>query len=208
MTDNEELKSGESADDDGAMSLIEHLEELRWRLIKMIAAVTVTSTISYFFVEDFIRLITSPVGKLYYMNPTEAFFAYIKVSIFVGFLFALPVVMHQVWAFTVPALTQNERQAGIYLVPSSLLFFFLGLAFSYFLVLPVGIRFFMGFATENLQPLFSLGDYITFVITFLLPFGLVFELPLVILVLAKFGIIDSEYLVAKRKHVLVMSFVI
>jgi sec-independent protein translocase protein TatC len=191
-----------------AMSLLDHLQELRVRLITIILAVAVGSTVCYFYAAELVHLITAPAGKLYYMNPAEAFFSYLKVSVFAGFLVALPVVLYQLWAFIVPALTTKERLASAILVPASVILFFVGLTFSYFLVLPAGIKFFMGFATADLQPLFSLGEYLSFVISFLLPFGFIFELPLVILVLAKLGIISSAFLSTKRKVVLVMSFVI
>ena len=194
--------------DEANMPLVDHLQELRRRLIIMIVAVAIGSTTCYFYSTELVHLITAPAGKLYYMNPAEAFFSYLKVSFFAGFLLALPVVLYQVWAFIVPALTKKERAATIILVPSSVFLFFVGLIFSYYLVLPAGIKFFMGFATDDLQPMFSLGQYLSFVISFLLPFGFIFELPLFILVLAKVGIIHSKMLVAKRKVVLVMAFVI
>lgn len=190
------------------MSLVEHLQELRRRLIIIIIAVAVGSLASYFYAAELVHYITAPAGKLYYMSPAEAFFTYLRVSFFAGFLLALPIVLYQIWAFIVPALTTKEHKASLILVPSSVLLFFIGLAFSYILVLPAGIKFFMGFATENLQPLLSLGEYLSFVISFLLPFGFIFELPLFIVVMAKFGLITSKFLSAKRKHVLVLSFVI
>ncbi|MDF2634791.1 MAG: Sec-independent protein translocase, TatC subunit [Pelosinus sp.] len=190
------------------MSLVDHLQELRRRLIIIIIAVAVGSLISYFYAAELVQYITAPAGKLYYMSPAEAFFTYVRVSFFAGFLLALPIVLYQVWAFVVPALTSKEHKASLILVPSSVLLFFTGLAFSYVLVLPAGIKFFMGFATENLQPLLSLGEYLSFVISFLLPFGFIFELPLFIIVMARFGLISSNFLTAKRKHVLVLSFVI
>ncbi|MBP2653398.1 MAG: tatC [Firmicutes bacterium] len=190
------------------MSLIDHLQELRRRLIISIAAIAVASGAAYFYAQELVHIITAPVGKMYYMNPAEAFFSYLKVSVFAGFLVASPVVLYELWAFVVPALTKRERKASFILVPASVTLFFIGLIFAYFLVLPAGIRFFMGFATEDLQPMLSLGQYLSFVISFLLPFGFVFELPLVILVLAKLGLINSAYLAGKRKHILVLSFVV
>ncbi|SMC78035.1 twin-arginine translocase subunit TatC [Sporomusa malonica] len=201
-------ESVEEQQPQGAMSLIGHLEELRRRIIVMIAAIGVGSLICYFYAAEISGLITAPAGKLYYMNPAEAFFTYLKVSFFAGFLLALPVVMYQLWSFIMPAMTNNERTAGIFLVPASIILFFVGLVFSYYLVLPAGIKFFMGFATDNLQPMFSISQYLSFVISFLLPFGFIFELPLFILVMAKVGIIGSSFLAAKRKMVLVLSFVI
>lgn len=193
---------------DPQMSLVDHLQEFRKRLLIAIVAVVVGSTISYFYASELVQYITAPAGKLYYMSPAEAFFTYLRVSFFTGFLLALPIVLYQIWAFILPALSNNERMASFILVPSSVVLFFLGLAFSYTLVLPAGIRFFMGFATDNLQPMLSLGQYLSFVISFLLPFGFIFELPLFIIVMAKLGIISSEFLTSKRKHLWVLSFVV
>ena len=207
MTPQDELQPEENSKG-GEMSLIDHLQELRRRLIISIVVVLFTSSGCYFYAAELVHLITAPAGKLYYMNPAEAFFAYLKVSFFAGFLLALPVVLYQTWAFVVPALSKQERKTSVFLVPASVALVFIGLTFSYVLVLPAGIKFFMGFATEDLQPLFSLGEYLSFVISFLLPFGFVFELPLFILVAAKVGLISSRFLIAKRKMVLVLSFVI
>ncbi len=207
-TDHDAQNEQEEQLNAGEMSLVGHLEELRRRIIICLVVIGISSAVSYCYAQELVHFITAPAGKLYYMNPAEAFFTYLKVSVFAGFLVSLPVVLYQVWAFVVPALTNNERTAVGLLVPASVLLFFVGLAFSYYLVLPAGIKFFMGFATEDLQPLFSLGQYLSFVLSFLLPFGFVFELPLFILVLAKLGFISSGFLVLKRKIVLVLSFII
>lgn len=201
------VPDGSDASSPELMSLVDHLQELRQRLIKIMITVVVAASCCYYFAADLIALITRPVGKLYYMHPAEAFFTYMKVSFFVGFLVTLPITLYQVWAFVLPALKTNEKKAAAFLVPASVLLFTLGLAFSYFLALPAGIAFMLGFASENLQPLFSLGDYLSFVISFLLPFGFVFELPLLILVAAHFGLVGSAFLQAKRKAVLVLAFV-
>ncbi|MDD4601119.1 Sec-independent protein translocase protein TatC [bioreactor metagenome] len=190
------------------MSLVDHLQELRRRIITAVIAIAIGSCAAYFYAQDIVHFITAPAGKLYYLNPAEAFFTYLKVSFFVGFLLVLPIVLYQIWAFVVPALTTTERKTTIVLLPASVLLFFVGLAFSYYFVLPAGIKFFLGFATEDLQPMFSIGQYLSFVISFLLPFGFIFELPLFVLVLAKMGIIGSEFLKAKRKIVIVATFII
>lgn len=205
QTESEEIQTEAEI---GEMSVVEHLEELRRRLIIIIIAIAIGSTGAYFYAQELVHFITLPAGKLYYLNPAEAFFTYLKVSFFAGFLLALPIVLYQIWAFVVPALTNQERNLGIILIPSSVLLFFAGLAFSYFFVLPAGIKFFMGFATEDLQPMFSLGQYLSFVISFLIPFGFIFELPLFVLVLAKMGVIGSSFLISKRKIAIVSAFVI
>lgn len=212
MSDNPEAYESEEGQPEaaaaGEMSLVGHLEELRRRLMVALAAVAAGTVGCYFYAEELVHIITAPAGKLYYMNPAEAFFTYLKVSFFAGFLLALPVVFYQAWAFVVPALTNRERSASIFLVPVSLVLFFVGLAFSYFLVLPAAVAFFMGFATADLQPMFSIGQYLSFVVSFLLPFGFVFELPLVILVAARLGLVSSAFLAAKRKMVIVLAFVV
>ena len=194
--------------DDGSMSLVNHLEELRTRLIRSLLAVAVGSCVAYWFIEDIMHYLALPAGKLYYMQPAEAFFTYLKVAVVAGFLLALPVVFYHVWRFLLPALTKTERAALGIVVPVSVLLFFAGLAFSFFLVLPAGIRFFMGFGSEELEALFSVNKYFDFVIAFVLPFGFVFELPLVIVVLGKIGILTSEFLKKYRRVVIFLSFII
>ena len=160
-------------DDDGTMSLVAHLTELRSRLIKCLVAIGLGSCVGYYFIDEIMHYLTLPAGKLYYMQPSEAFFTYLKVAVVAGFLLA--------------ALTAKERMVLVIIVPTSVILFFSGLAFSFFLVLPAGIRFFMGFGNAELEALFSVNKYFDFVITFVLPFGFVFELPLIITILGKMG---------------------
>ncbi|WP_231036286.1 twin-arginine translocase subunit TatC [Pectinatus sottacetonis] len=192
----------------GNMTLIGHLEELRKRIIKSLIAIVAGSTICYYFIDNIMHYLTLPAGKLYYMQPTEAFFTYIKVSIFAGFLLALPIVLYQIWCFVLPALTIKEKKILLLVVPSSVLLFFCGLAFSFFLVMPAAIKFFIGFSDNNLMPLFSVSHYFTFVISFVLPFGLVFELPLIVILLAKIGLVTSKFLIKKWRIVVFLTFVI
>ncbi len=198
------------AEDDGTMSLTAHLEELRSRIIKSLLAIVFGSCVAYLFLDEITNYLTLPVGKLYYMKPGEAFFTYLKIDIAAGFLIALPIIFYHVWKFFLPALTRSERAVLGVLVPSSVALFFAGLAFSFFLILPVALKFFMGFGkeSENLETLFSFGSYFEFVILFVLPFGVVFELPLVIIVLGKLGILTSEKLGKYRRYVFFFSFVI
>lgn len=193
---------------DGSMSIIAHLTELRKRLIRSLIAIGVGSCIAYYFIEDIMHLLTGPAGKLYYMQPAEAFFTYIKVAIFVGFLIALPVVLYQIWRFVLPALIGMERYLLSVIVPVSLILFLAGIAFSFFLVLPAAVKFLVGFSTQELQPMFSIKQYFDFVIAFLLPFGFIFELPLAIVLLAKVGIVSSKFLAKQQRIVIFLTFVI
>ena len=196
------------ADDDGTMSLVAHLTELRSRLIKCLVAIGLGSCVGYYFIDEIMHYLTLPAGKLYYMQPSEAFFTYLKVAVAAGFLIALPVIFYQVWRFFLPALTRTERMVLGLIVPSSVLLFFGGLAFSFFLVLPAAVQFFMGFGNAELEALFSVDKYFDFVIWFVLPFGFVFELPLVIIILAKIGLIGSSFLRKYQRIVIFLVFVI
>jgi len=205
----DEKKSSDELDD-GTMSLTAHLEELRSRIIKSLLAVVAGSCVSYLFLDEITNYLTLPVGKLYYMRPGEAFFTYLKIDIAAGFLIALPIIFYHAWKFFLPALTKSERTVLGVLVPASVILFFVGLAFSFFLILPIALKFFMGFGeeTEQLQSMFSFASYFEFVILFVLPFGFVFELPLVIIVLGKLGILTSAKLEHYRRYVFFFSFVI
>ena len=192
---------------EGEMPLSGHLQEFRKRLIICLVAVALASGAAYNFVDDIIRFISAPAGKLYFLNPAEVFFTYIQVAVFAGVLLTLPIICYELWGFIRPALLPSERRAVFWLIPAAVLLFYGGLAFSYIAVLPAAVRFFMGFATASLQPMFSLSSYLSFFIAFLLPFGIVFELPLVLFFLAKIGLISSKFLREKRRILIVLAFV-
>jgi sec-independent protein translocase protein TatC len=198
----------EAALDDGSMSLIAHLTELRSRIIKCLVATGLGSVVGYFYIQEIMHYITLPAGKLYYMQPAEAFFTYLKVACVAGFLLALPIIFWQVWRFFLPALTTRERMVLGIVVPTSVVLFFCGLAFSFFLVLPTAVKFFMGFGGADLEAMFSVGNYFDFVLTFVLPFGFVFELPLIITILGKMGLVSSAFLGRHFRIVIFLSFVI
>ena len=192
---------------DGEMTLVEHLAELRKRLIRMLIALGAASIIGYVEIDRVMAYLVAPAGKLYYMSPAEAFFTYCKVALIVGFLIALPVICYQIWAFLKPALTRKERIAGLALVPGAVTLFYAGVVFAYVFALPMAIKFFLGFASDSLAPMLSLGGYVSFVLSFCLPFGLVFQLPIVMLALAATGSLKPEVLSGKRKYVIVFSFI-
>ena len=194
--------------DDGSMSLIAHLTELRSRIIKCLVATGLGSVVGYYYIQEIMHYITLPAGKLYYMQPAEAFFTYLKVACVAGFLLALPIIFWQVWRFFLPALTTRERMVLGIVVPTSVVLFFCGLAFSFFLVLPAGIKFFLGFGNTELEALLSVDKYFDFVIMFVLPFGFIFELPLVITILGKMGLITSAFLKKYQRIIIFLSFVV
>ncbi len=195
-------------DEAKSMSVIAHLEELRRRIIICIVAILIATAICYYYVDVIFQVLVAPAGKLYYMRPTEAFFTYMKVAFFAGFLVSSPIVLYHAWAFIIPALTKGEKKITNWLIPVAVFLFFFGILFSYYFVLPAAIKFFIGFATDELQPLFSVGQYLSFIISFLLPFGMVFELPLLAIILSKTGLITSNILIRYRKIMVLMAFVV
>ena len=182
------------------ISLVGHLSELRKRLIIMAVAVIIGTCISYYYVDFLLEILLKPAGKLYYMKPTEAFFTYMKVSIVGGLIIAAPIILHQIWLFIKPALTVREKKLSNWILPVAICLFGIGIVFSYFLVLPAAVKFFMGFATDELQPLFSIGQYMDFVLSF--------ELPLILIILGYFNLITSRFLKTKRKIFILISFII
>lgn len=195
-------------EDEKDMTVGGHLEEFRFRLIICLVAIAAASVVAYAYIDEIIALLSAPAGKLYFLNPAEVFFAYIDIAVFTGVVVTLPVWLYELWLFIAPALHPRERRAIWWLLPSAIILFYAGLAFAYYAVFPAAVKFFMGFATDSLQPMFSLQSYLSFFIAFMIPFGVVFELPLVLFFLAKLGLISSAFLKGKRKVLIVIAFVI
>lgn len=193
------------------MPFFDHLEELRWRLIKILLAVAIGTAVGFVLVTrlDVLGLLIDPItpflggGRLKYLSPTEPFFITLKLAILVGFLFAFPVVLYQIWAFFSPALMPAERRLIVPALYLGLVLFAAGVAMAYKIVLPVTLRFTMGFQTESLEQAIVIGEYMSVVIRLLLAFGIVFEMPVVILVLSALGVVTPEFLAEKRRHAIV-----
>ena len=191
-----------------SMSVVDHLSELRMRLVVAIVAIVIGTLGAYYYVEDILQILVAPAGKLYYTKPTEAFFTYMKISLVAGCIISSPIWFYQIWAFIVPALSKGEKKVTFMVVPTAVALFVVGVLFSYYLVLPIAIQFFIGFGTDELQPLFSIGQYIDFVIAFILPFGITFELPLILIALGVMGILSSNRLRQYRKMFILVAFVV
>ncbi len=184
------------------MTIIEHLEELRARLLWAVASFAVATALSLLFVERILNLLIRPVGQVVFLAPTEAFFVRLKVAALAGVFLSLPVVVYQIWRFVAVGLTRAERRYTLSLLPASVLLFVGGAAFAFFAILPVGVRFLLGYRTETLVPMISIGAYTSFATAFVLAFGLVFQLPIVILFLARLGIVTPATLAAGRRYAL------
>ena len=187
--------------------LRDHLQEFRKRLIICLVVVAIAALACYNYVDDIIALLSGPAGKLYFMNPSEVFFTYMEIALYAGILFTLPVLLYEAWAFVAPALWPEERRAVLVILPTAVILFYVGLVFAYYLVIPAAVTFFMGFATQTLQPMFSLESYLSFILALTLPFGFIFELPLIVVFLAKIGLVTGDFLKGKRKILIVIAFI-
>jgi sec-independent protein translocase protein TatC len=186
----------------------DHLDELRSRLIKSIGAVVVTSCIFYNYAGQTLDYLIRPVGQIYFTSPAEAFSARLIVTIIGGILLALPILVYQIWKFVGLALTANERKHIVFFAPLSLVFFLFGILFAHFVAIPTAIQFLMGFASDAVVPMITVKNYISFIGTMLLAFGVIFELPLILMFLTKIGIATPEFLRQKRKHAIVLNLIV
>jgi sec-independent protein translocase protein TatC len=186
------------------MTIISHLEELRRVLIISIISTTVLAVVAYFFADWILASLMEPVTKLgqkvFFTGITEAIFVKIKIAFFTGFLAALPLILWQIWSFIVPALKKNERIYFTFFVFISFISFLGGVAFGFFGVYRMGVMFLLQFAGPNLTPLLTIDKYISFTISFLLPFGIVFEFPLISYILAKLELVTYAFFAKNRRY--------
>ncbi len=193
------------------MPFLDHLEELRWRMLYIVIAIAIGAGIGFWLVMqyDVLGLLIDPIkpflgsSKLKYLSPTDPFFVTFKLGILVGFLLASPVVIYQVWSFFAPALLPSERRVIIPALYFGLVLFAGGVAMAYTIVLPITLQFTMGFQTDSLEQAIVVNAYLAVVTRLLLAFGFVFELPVVIVILSAMGLVTPEFLASKRRHALV-----
>lgn len=189
------------------MSFLEHLEELRGRLIKMVLAVIALAVVVYFFSEKLVDFFTAPLPQVYFMAPTEAFMVRIKISLIVGAVLAIPFIFYHLWMFIGPGLLKSEAKIVIPIVISATFFFLAGAALCFFVVLPVAIKFMLGFGTARLQPLISIDNYIGFAGMLILAFGAVFELPVAAFILGRLGVVSARMLSRGRRYAVVIIMI-
>jgi sec-independent protein translocase protein TatC len=190
------------------MTFVEHLEELRSRLIVCLVSVLGTSIAIWFFSKEILDFITRDVPKVYFTSVTEAFGVRIKISMWGGLIASVPVLLYQVWQFVVPGLLERESKAAFGVIFFGTFFFAIGGAFCFTVVLPVAVKFLLGFQTEKLAPLITVGDYVGFVAFMVFAFGAVFELPVVTFFLGKLGIVDAAMLASGRRWAVVVILIV
>lgn len=207
--------------DESKAPLIEHLIELRRRLVWSVLALVLSFIACYNFADEIFGILVQPLhaafgdgnGKLIYTKLYEAFFVRIKVALFAAFFISFPIIASQIWLFVAPGLYANEKKAFLPFMLATPLLFIAGSCLAYFFVMPTAMTFFIevgegeigGMGVEALP---SMGDYLTLVMQFILVFGISFLLPVLLLLLNRAGIVDREMLVKARRYVIVIAFVI
>ena len=198
----------------GEMPFLDHLEELRWRIIYSLGALVVGVAIGFLvtFKFDLIGLLQAPVlpylrgQHLVYTHPGDTFSAILQASLAVGIALALPVIGYNVWAFLSPALYRHERRVVIPILAAATFLFLAGVALAYFFVLPLTLKFLFGLESESLTPMITVSEYFGFVTSMCLAFGGVFEVPIVIVGLSAMGIVTPQTLGKFRRYAVVIAY--
>ncbi|HOG47900.1 MAG TPA: twin-arginine translocase subunit TatC [Anaerolineae bacterium] len=191
------------------LTIIEHLEELRDRLIVIVIALVVSTAFSLIFTEQLLRLLIKPLGATpIAIHPVESFIVYFKVALIAGVALAMPVILYEIVRFLLPALTPKEKGYLYFLLPGGTAFFIIGLAFATLVMLPAAIRFLHGFMSDVITQQWTIENYINFVTTVLFWMGIIFELPLVMFFLGKLGVVNAPMLVKFRRFWIVAAAVI
>jgi len=189
-------------DSQAMMSILGHLEELRRRLIQVVIAVLGAAVIGFIFSGAVLDILRAPLPdayeNLYFTNPADAFSAQLKIAGFLGIAMAMPVILFHAWRFVTPGLTPRERRFVWPVMLAALALFALGVAVG-FAVIPYALNFLLGFARPGLEPLLTVDGYIGFVTTMMLAFGLVLEFPIVLIGLARVGVLSHRRLAAQRR---------
>ncbi|MBN2322561.1 MAG: twin-arginine translocase subunit TatC [Spirochaetes bacterium] len=199
---------------DKELTIVEHLNELRKRLLYIVIVVAAASGGAYYFIDEILLFITESgnIEKLVFINPTEAFFVIVKLSLLAGVMGAMPFILYQIWRYVGVALKKGERKYLIFFGPVSYILFLSGAAFAFRGVLPLAIKFLLSFRKEyvslSITPMITLNAYISFLSKMIIAFGVMFELPLVILALSKFGIVTPEMLKKGRRYTIVGVFIV
>ncbi len=199
--------------DDARMTLIEHLDELRSRIIKIGVAFFAVAVVAWFFVDEIFNVLLEPAGdaldgKLNFTSVTEALFSDVKLALYTAFLFTIPVLLYQGWAFVAPAVGEMGRAFTYILITLASSLFLAGVAFGYFVVLPIGTSFLLNWDPDRYEAIITSGNYLSFVTRFLLAFGIVFEFPAATYVGAKLELVDAPFLKRYRRHAIVINTIL
>jgi len=205
-------------DDDGSggkMPLLDHLIELRSRLLKSLLAVAVAFGVCLYFARPIFGILVRPLlaagqGKLIYTQLFEAFFVEIKVALFAAMMIAFPVIANQLWKFVAPGLYRKEKRALLPFLFATPVLFAIGACFAYFVTVPLALKFLLGYqgniggVTQEALP--SVGNYLSFIMQFIMAFGIAFLLPILLMLIERSGLVTREQLVSARRYMIVAAF--
>lgn len=207
--------------DDSRAPLMEHLVELRKRLIWSFAALLAAFALCFYFAGEIFGFLVQPLiagfggpgeGRIVYTKLYEAFFTEVRVAFFAAFFIAFPVIANQVWAFVAPGLYAKEKKAFLPFLIATPILFGLGAALAYYVVMPTAIRFFLGYQGQipgiQQEALPAMGEYLSFVMHFILAFGIAFLLPVLLMLLERAGIVTRTQLKQGRRYAILVAFVV
>ena len=200
--------------DEREMPFLDHLEELRWRLLKSIISVFIMMVICFSFSDQILRLLMYPGEKIEPPVPLQVlkvqtvFMIKLEIALIAGIIFSLPVIFYQFWQFLAPGLLEKERKLLPLIVFASVFCFLLGGAFAYFIIIPYALQFFLSLAPTNIQNNIALDFYIGFLLRIIIVFGVVFELPMLSFILTKVGILTPSFMRKYRKYAIVGAFIL
>lgn len=193
------------------MTMVEHLEELRRRLMVVIAAIAIAAVVGFLVSGPVLDLLRQPLpdqfDTIYFTSPGGAFAAQLKIAGFIGVALAMPVILFEVWRFVTPGLLPGERRLLWPFLLVGAILFAVGVAIGY-LIVPAALNFLLGFAREGVEPLLTIDEYIGFVTTLMLVFGLMLQFPIVMFVLARLGIVTPAWLASRRRWVIVIIAIV
>lgn len=210
----------EAQDEDGSggkMPLLDHLIELRSRLLKSLLAIGLAFGVCLYYARPIFSVLVQPLvaagqGKLIYTQLFEAFFVEIKVALFAAMMIAFPVIANQLWKFVAPGLYRQEKRALLPFLLATPVLFAIGACFAYFITIPIALKFLLGFqgqvggVTQEALP--SVGNYLSFTMQFIMAFGIAFLLPILLMLLERSGIVTRDQLVSARRYMIVAAFAI
>lgn len=208
------LNNGEDQDSsDFEMSFLDHIEELRWRIIYALIGILIFTIIAWIFIDPLVEVVLLKPARdanasLQNLRPFGQLFLYVQVAIIVGIVASLPNIFYQLWKFIAPALKKRERKYIVWIVFFSTFCFLTGIAFSYFIMLPLAMKFAAQFGSEAIKNEFSIEEYMSIIISVMLAAGVVFELPMVSFFLTKLGILTPAFMRKYRRHAIVIILVL
>ncbi|WP_033073074.1 twin-arginine translocase subunit TatC [Sphingopyxis sp. MWB1] len=201
----------------GKMPLLDHLIELRSRLLKSLVAIAIAFGVCLYFARQIFAVLVQPLvqagqGKLIYTQLFEAFFVEIKVALFAAMMIAFPVLANQLWKFIAPGLYRQEKRALLPFILATPILFGIGASFAYFITIPVALKFLLGYqgdiggVTQEALP--SVGHYLSFTMQFIMAFGIAFLLPILLMLIERAGLVTRDQLVSARRYMIVGAFII